>query len=792
MASKDTHSEIDLPLLTLRDTVVFPLVKVPLLIGRKTSLLAVKQGLSADDSSILIVAQKNMHVDVPTVKDVHTVGVKAKIVENDWLPDRSLSMIVEASHTVKLKDINRDEERGLFASFEILSTTIDESTELLALQRTLLEQFSEYIQLMGRSLEDVSLDVLRGKDAPEWITNFIVTFIDISVEDKQELLEEISLQKRMHMASLRIQKEIDILRMQNKIMGDVRNQIDKSQKEYILHEQMKAISKELGEKATFVHDENQELQDLLEKTKLPKDVKTYIEKEIHKLGAMMPHLPEAATIRHHVELILSLPWFDSSEEQLDMTKAFEILEKGHYGLQDPKDRILEYIAVSKLVPKGRGTVLCLVGAPGVGKTSLAKSMAEAMARCFVRIPLGGVRDEADIRGHRKTYVGAMPSKIIQALKKCGKNNPLILLDEIDKMGHDFQGDPAAALLEVLDPEQNEQFQDHYLGLGFDLSNVIFVATANNEYDIPYALHDRMEMIRLEGYTEQDKLKIAEKFLIVNQIKNNGLEKDNKADHKCPSVIFHEETLLQIIREYTREAGVRELDRMLAKISRKIAKKFVQGELKRKRKLHIRNKDLVDYLGVPSFFYSKTAKKGSIGVVMGLAWTSAGGDVLPIEATKMKGKNRLILTGHLGEVMQESGQAALSYLRTHAEYLDLDPNFYDNYELHIHAPEGAIPKDGPSAGITLACALYSVLSEKVMPSDIAMTGEITLTGKVLKIGGLKSKLLAAKRSKIAKVIMPEENKKNYEEIPAELKKDLQVHFVSHVREVLDICFQRKMN
>ncbi len=776
-----------LPLLPLRDTVVFPLIRMPLLVGREPSLAAVRDSMDNHEHTLLIVAQKDTDVDDPKPKDVYGVGVVAKIVQNNSLPDDSLSVIVEAEEIVALHDVTQSADGILRAAFSIIPTEIESSTELLALQRTLLEQFYEYLQLMGRVFEDMPMDVLRSNDDPEWVTNFIITFLDVPIENKQVLLEQASLRERMHRTNVRLQQEIDVVSMQNKIMGDVRNQMEKTQKEYILHEQMKAISKELGEKEASPNDEVQEFQKQLEQADLPQEGSDYVQKEIRKLSQMVPYSPEAAMIRNYVELALSLPWASQSEPQLDSHKALNILEEKHYGLKDPKERILEYISVAKLNPQSKGSILCLVGPPGVGKTSLVQSMAKAMGRSFVRISLGGVRDEAEIRGHRKTYIGAMPGKIIQALRRAQVNNPLILLDEVDKMAHEFQGDPAAALLEVLDPEQNHHFEDHYLDLGFDLSHVIFIATANSEYDIPYALHDRMEMIRLEGYTELDKLKIVKKFLVSKQLKMNGLVPLKDSDVKRPEIVWEDESLLQVIRCYTREAGVRELDRKIAKAFRKIARQLVNEELKRKRKITIKPKDLVSYLGLAPFSYDEAHKKSRVGVVMGLAWTAVGGDILPIEATRMKGKDRLMLTGQLGDVMQESAQTALSYLRTHAKKFKLDPEFYDQYELHIHAPEGAIPKDGPSAGITLTCVLYSVLSQKPMPADIAMTGEVTLTGRVLRIGGLKSKSLAAMRSGIRIVILPEDNRRDYNELPNEVKEAIDFVFVRDVSQVLKRCF-----
>lgn len=787
MGSVSFSSTQVLPVLPLRDSVMFPFVRMPLLVGRKISVQTVNEVLDSSQKNILIVAQKDSHIDVPQIDDLYTVGVYAKILQDSFLPDDSLSLIVEAEETVLLKNIEAKRNGMLYASYRVIPTEVEPSTKMLALQRTLLEQFHEYLQVMGRVFEDMSMDILRSNDDPEWMTNFIATFVDFPIEEKQVFLEISSLYERMHQLSVRLQEEIDIVRMQNKIMGDVRKQMEKSQKEYILHEQMKAISRELGEKSGSSNDEVQELQDQLDKTQLPEEARDYIHKEIQKLAQMVPYSPEAAVIRNYVELALSLPWSTKSQPQLDTSKATKWLEKKHYGLKDPKERILEYISVSKLNPENKGSILCLVGPPGVGKTSLAQSMAKAMGRSFVRISLGGVRDEAEIRGHRKTYIGAMPGKIIQALRRAQVNNPLILLDEVDKMAHEFQGDPASALLEVLDPEQNHCFEDHYLDLGFDLSNVVFIATANAEHHIPYALHDRMEMIRLEGYTELDKLKIAKNFLVPKQLELNGLTKVQDDQGKIPDVDFDDESLLQMIRNYTREAGVREIERVIAKVLRKVARKYVDGELKRKRKVHITPKELSHYLGVAPFSYDAAQKKARIGVVMGLAWTEVGGDILPIEATRMKGKDRLMLTGQLGDVMQESAQAALSYLRTHAKRLKIDPDFYEQYELHIHAPEGAIPKDGPSAGVTLICALFSVLTEQPMPADIAMTGEITLTGRVLRIGGLKSKTLAAMRSGIKTVILPEDNRRDYEELPQEIKAHLNFKFVRDVNQVLKYCF-----
>jgi ATP-dependent Lon protease len=768
-----------LPVLPLRDSVIMPFVRMPLLVGRESSILAVEQAIQSS-GRILLVTQKDAKVDSPKVKDLYPVAVLADVLQNSTLPDGTLNILVEGYAIVRLAEVNDSIEEGVMVgSFEVMVVTTCKTKEVFALKRYLLQQFNDYLQLMGRVFEDVSSDMLTDNEDPEWTINFLICFVELAIKTKQALLEMTDLFKRMQFFSGKLQEEIDILRMQNKIMGEVREQMDQSQKEYILHEQMKAISRELGEKTDAPVDEGQELQTCLDKSKMPKDSKAQVQSEIKKLSQMAPYSPEASVIRNYVELVLDLPWSQKSGNRLDVAEASKILDKDHYGLEEPKERILEYLAVCQLTSKAKGTVLCLVGPPGVGKTSLVKSLATAMDREFVRISLGGVRDEAEIRGHRRTYIGSMPGKIIQALKKVKVKNPVILLDEVDKMSMDSQGDPAAALLEVLDPEQNENFEDHYVDLGFDLSDIVFVATANAEEMIPYALHDRLEIICLEGYTELEKLQIASRFLVGKQREANGV----------PQVKINNKTLQIIIRDYTREAGVRQIDRCIAKMMRKVARRVVEGQ-ETAKSITLRPKDVSTYLGVPPFGNDLKLKKPKAGVVTGLAWTSVGGDTMPIEVTKMPGKEKLTLTGQLGDVMQESAQAALSYLRTHAKALCLESNFYEKYELHLHVPEGAIPKDGPSAGITMVSALYSVLSGKPVSSEIAMTGEVTLTGQVLRIGGLKSKTLAALRMGIKTVILPEDNRKDLEKLPDEVKDQIEFIFVKDVKQVLNFCHSVK--
>jgi len=609
-------------------------------------------------------------------------------------------------------------------------------------------------------------------DDPSRLVDTIVVHVNIKLDDKQDILETFNPAERLEKLFQLIESEIEILQIEKKIKTRVRKQMEKSQKEYYLNEQMRAIQKEMGEKDEF-KTELKELEENIKKKKMSKEATAKVEKEFKKLKMMAPMSAEATVVRNYIDWLISLPWYDETEDKLDITEAEKILDADHYGLKQVKERIVEYLAVQSLVKKMNGPILCLVGPPGVGKTSLAKSVARATGRKFVRCSLGGVRDEAEIRGHRRTYIGSMPGKIIQSIKKAGSNNPVFLLDEVDKMSTDFRGDPSAALMEVLDPEQNQAFNDHYIDVDYDLSKVMFITTANTLFSIPLPLQDRMEIIRIAGYTELEKLNIAKKFLILKQIEAHGLADKN--------MVFSLHAILGVIRRYTREAGVRNLEREIASICRKVAKEVAKKG--KNIKVRIQSSSIQKYLGIPKYRYGKVEEDDTVGLATGLAWTELGGELLAIEVTVMPGKGKLTVTGKLGDVMQESAHAALSYVRSRAELLDLEKNFYQNVDIHIHVPEGAIPKDGPSAGITIATSITSALIRKPVRKDIAMTGEITLRGRVLPIGGFKEKVLAAHRGGIKTIIIPNENEKDIKEVPARILKTVDIVMVEHMDEVL---------
>ena len=757
------------PLLPLRDVVVFPNVVVPLFVGRDKSIKALEYAMS-HQKEIFLSAQKDAKVDSPTPRDIYSHGTLGSVLQLLKLPDGTVKALIEGKFRGKIENFLGDQE-FFMVEVQRLYTKGEINLETKALVRTINSSFEEYAKLNNKISEEIVATVTSIED-PERLADTIAGHLSLKVRDKQELLETEELNKRLEKLFEKLRNEISILRLEQRLRARVKKQMEKTQKDYYLNEQMRAIQKEMGAKDDF-KAELEELEKRIKRKRLPKEAHARVKHEFKKLKMMSPMSAEATVVRNYIDWILSLPWYEKTKEKLDIEEAEAILEEDHYGLQKPKQRILEYLAVQRLTKKVRGPILCFVGPPGVGKTSLARSVARATGRNFVRLSLGGVRDEAEIRGHRRTYIGALPGKIIQYLKKAKSNNPVFCLDEVDKMSTDFRGDPAAALLEVLDPEQNYAFNDHYLDLDYDLSNILFITTANTLHNIPLPLQDRMEIIRLPGYTELEKLNIAKQFLIKKQIKQNGLKEEN--------ITFTDNAILNIIRLYTKEAGVRNLEREISSICRKVAKEVVKkGE---ETKIQITARSLHKYLGVPKFRYGQTEEKNTIGVATGLAWTEVGGELLQTEATVMPGKGNLVLTGKLGEVMQESAQAALSYVRSRSRLLKLPDNFYEKVDIHVHVPEGAIPKDGPSAGITLATAIVSALTGRPVNRDIAMTGEITLRGRVLPIGGLKEKILAAHRGGVSKVIIPMENKKDIEEIPKKILKKVELILVEHMDEVL---------
>jgi ATP-dependent Lon protease len=757
------------PLLPLRDVVVFPNMVVPLFVGRDRSIKALEYAMS-HEKDIFLSAQKDAKVDNPTQKDIFFFGTLGTVLQLLRLPDGTVKALIEGKHRAKI-EMFLDNQEFFMVEVEQLQPTFDVDSKTLAMMRAVNESFDEYAKLNKKIGKDLVSTVLSIED-PSRLADTITAHLALKVVDKQELLESEDVNIRLEKLFEKLTHEINILSLEGRLKKRVKKQMEKTQKDYYLNEQMRAIQKEMGAKDDFKAELDQ-LEKKIKKKKLSKEANAKVWQEFKKLKMMSPMSAEATVVRNYIDWILALPWFDKTRDKLDLDEATAILEEDHYGLSKPKERILEYLAVQTLAKKIKGPILCLVGPPGVGKTSLAKSVARATGRNFVRLSLGGVRDEAEIRGHRRTYIGALPGKIIQYLKKAKSNNPVFCLDEVDKMSMDFRGDPSAALLEVLDPEQNFAFNDHYLDLDYDLSKILFITTANTLYNIPLPLQDRMEIIRLPGYTELEKLNIAKQFLLKKQIEQNGLQPHN--------ITFSDQAVLTIIRNYTKEAGVRNLEREISSICRKVAKEVVRkGE---DTKVNIGVTSVYKYLGVIKFRFGSTEEKDQIGVTTGLAWTDVGGELLQTETAIMPGKGNLVLTGKLGDVMQESAQAALSYVRTRANQLRLPDGFYEKIDIHIHVPEGAIPKDGPSAGIALATSIVSALTRKPVRRDIAMTGEITLRGRVLPIGGLKEKILAAHRGQIVKVLIPFENKKDLEDIPRRILKRVEIVLVEHMDAVL---------
>jgi ATP-dependent Lon protease len=747
-----------LPLLPLRDIIVFPHMVVPLFVGRPKSIAALEDAM-ANDKAILLVAQKKAKTNEPTGEDIFSVGTIGTIIQLLRLPDGTVKVLVEGKSRAKVVGFE-DGERFLQVEVEEVPEGSEKTVELEALVRSVHSTFEAYVKLNKRIPQEM-LQSVAAIDDPGRLADTIVAHLSLKLNDKQSILEETDPPKRLEKLYELMQSEIEILQVEKKIRTRVKKQMEKTQKEYYLNEQMQAIQRELGEKDEF-KSELQELEEKIKTKRMSKEATTKARKELRKLKMMSPMSAEATVVRNYIDWILSLPWSDMSEDKLEIVEAEKILDEDHYGLKKAKERIVEYLAVQKLVETLKGPILCFVGPPGVGKTSLAKSIARAMGRRFVRISLGGVRDEAEVRGHRRTYIGALPGKIVQSLKKAGTGNPVFLLDEVDKMSTDFRGDPSAALLEVLDPEQNHTFVDHYLDLDYDLSKVMFICTANTMGGIPLPLQDRMEVIRIAGYTDLEKLSIAERYLVRKQKEVNGLA-------NVP-VSFKRGALKLMIRRYTKESGVRSLEREIASICRKIAKEVLKGGTDGKTWV-VSEKLVQKLLGPPKFRYGTAEQQDQVGLATGLAWTELGGELLTVEATVMPGKGKLTITGKLGDVMQESAQAAMSYVRSRAELLGLDKRFLEQVDIHVHVPEGAIPKDGPSAGITMATALVSALCKVPVRKDVAMTGEITLRGRVLPIGGLKEKVLAAHRGGITKILIPKENEKDLREIPRRVREKL---------------------
>ena len=763
------------PLLPLRDIVIFPSVVVPLFVGRRKSIRALEEVMKTD-KSIILVTQKNSEVDDPQEKDIYSFGCLSKILQLLKLPDGTVKVLVEGIRRVKIKEISDEYKKYLSCNTENIDSE-KETEENKAYAISLIKKFEKLSNLAKKDSLDLVKNLKSLKNA-EQISDNIASNLNIPINEKQFLLEINSLKKRLEKIYEILEKETGVISMEKRIRGRVKNQMEKTQREYYLNEQLKAIQKELGE----IEDGKDEISNLsksITKAKMTKDAETKCLAELRKLKAMSPMSAEATVVRNYLDWMIDLPWSNKSKIIKDLNAAQKILDEDHYGLEKVKERIIEFLAVQKRIEKLRGPILCLVGPPGVGKTSLGKSIARATGRKFVRISLGGIRDEAEIRGHRRTYIGSLPGKIIQMMKKAGTKNPLFLLDEIDKVGSDYRGDPSSALLEALDPEQNKQFNDHYLEVDYDLSDVMFVTTANTLNILPPLL-DRMEIIRLPGYTEDEKTNIAQKFLIPKQSKDNGLKNDEWK--------VSPEVVKKIIRDYTRESGVRNLEREISKIARKMVKKIDSSE---KVNRELLEKDLNNYLGIKKFNYGEIENENKIGVSTGLAWTEVGGEILKIESVNMPGKGKMQITGKLGEVMQESVKAAKSYVRSKSLEFGIIPPLFEKKDFHIHVPEGATPKDGPSAGIAIVTSIISSITGIPVNKDVAMTGEVTLRGNVLQIGGLKEKLLAAHRAGIKKALIPMDNKKDLVEIPEVIKKSIEIVCVNTVDEVLKQALTKEL-
>ena len=761
--------DMQAPLLPLRDIIVFPHMVVPLFVGRQKSIRALEEA-SRKQTAIFLASQKDARTNEPEEDDIYPIGTLGSVVQMLKLPDGTVKVLVEGKRRGRIVRYLTHPDFFL-VEVEKLDDVVEQGAEVGAMVREVHSAFENYVKVKKKIPPEMVASV-SSVEEPGKLADTIIAHLGVKLEERQVLLETVNAIERLEKVLGHMRAEIEILEVERRIRSRVKKQMERSQKEYYLNEQMRAIQKELGEKDEF-KNEMQEIEEKIKQKKLSAEAKEKVEKELKKLKMMSPMSAEATVVRNYIDWILSLPWYDYTDDKLDIAEAEKVLEEDHYGLGKVKERILEYLAVQSLVGKIKGPIVCLVGPPGVGKTSLGRSIARATGRKFVRMSLGGVRDEAEIRGHRRTYIGALPGKIVQSLKKAGSSNPVFLMDEVDKMSMDFRGDPSSALLEVLDPEQNQAFNDHYLDLDYDLSKVMFITTANTLEGIPRPLQDRMEIIRIAGYTELEKLNIAKKYLVVKQRDANGLKEEN--------ILLSDSAILGLVRRYTKEAGVRNLEREIASICRKVAVDVVKNDLASRTTVGARN--LPKYLGPPKYRYGIAEEEHRVGTTTGLAWTELGGELLSTEVSIMPGKGQLTITGKLGDVMQESAQAAMSYVRSRGEELGLEKDFYQKNDVHIHVPEGAIPKDGPSAGITMATSLVSALTRIPVYHDVAMTGEITLRGSVLPIGGLKEKVLAAHRGGIKAVIIPAENKKDINEIPATILKSVELILVSHMDEVL---------
>lgn len=766
----------DYPLLPLRGTVVFPHTIAPLVVGRDRSIKAVEAAIGSDNL-IVVVSQRAPDVQEPDIEDLYTVGVEMAVGRILRMPDGTTNVLGQGLQRVRILSLSQTRPY-IRARVQPLPESGQVSLGTEALMRAVLSLFEKVIQLSYTLPEDAYVAAMNLHE-PGPLADLIISLLDLEVQQRQELLETLDPTERLQQLSILLAKELDVLELEYSIQDRVQQEVDRSQREHFLREQMRAIQTELGE-LDINTAEIREVEEKIAAADLPDVVRAKAEKELSRLKAMPPAAPEVGVIRTYLDWLLELPWSQATEDNLDIGQVAKTLDANHYGLPKAKERILEYLAVRKLSegrPTTRSPILCFVGPPGTGKTSLGRSIAEALGRKFVRVSLGGIRDEAEVRGHRRTYIGALPGRIIQTMRTAGTVNPLFMLDEIDKVGLDFRGDPSAALLEVLDPEQNNAFSDHYLDVPYDLSRVMFITTANILDPIPPALRDRMEVLEFPGYIEEEKLAIARQFLIPRQLAENGLERLHR------DLRFSEKALRTMIRSYTFEAGVRNLEREIANACRKVARRIAEGKSAPR---HVTVQSLGKYLGPPRFLFDEAQRNDEVGLAMGIAWTEAGGDLLPVEVSLMNGKGSLMLTGQLGDVMQESAQAALSYARSHAHELDISDVDFDKLDIHIHIPEGAIPKDGPSAGITMATALISALIDRPVHHDVAMTGEITLRGRVLPIGGLKEKVLAAHRAGLKTVLLPKQNKKDMVEIPKRVKRDLRFVFVDRMDEVLPVA------
>lgn len=766
---KPNPSKIVLPLLPLRDIVVFPHMAAPLFVGREKSVKALANAMD-NDKKVFLSTQKEAGLDNPHPKDINNIGTIGNVLQLLRLPDGTVKALVEGKSRGRVLNFLRNEE-FFQVELELMEESLPTKAESEALMRSVIESCTAYAKIDKNFSKDL-LSKISAITNPSQLADMVASYFSSKIENKQRLLEMTSPKKRLSLLLQLLKAETEILKTNRKIKGRVQKQVEKDQKKFYLNEQMRAIKKEMGIEEG-PDSELKELEKQIKRKRMPKEAASKVRAEFKKLSMMAPISPETTVVRNYIEWIISLPWFERSKVRNNIEEAEKMLDEDHYGLEKPKERIIEYLAVQALANKVRGPILCFVGPPGVGKTSLAKSVARATGRRFIRLSLGGVRDEAEIRGHRRTYIGALPGKIIQSLKKAGVNNPVFCLDEVDKMSMDFRGDPSAALLEVLDPEQNFGFNDHYLDMDYDLSDILFITTANTLPNIPLPLQDRMEMIRLPGYTEYEKYHIAKDFLISKQITMNGLEDQN--------IQFSKNSILTIIQRYTREAGVRNLEREISSICRKIAREVLKKKEGKAFKVGVRS--IPRHLGPPRFRHGQVEEQNQVGMVTGLAWTQVGGDLLNVETLIMPGKGKLIITGQVGDVMKESAQAAVSYVRSRAERLMIDKKFHRRFDFHIHIPEGAIPKDGPSAGISMCTSIVSALTQKAVHRDIAMTGEITLRGRVLPISGLKEKILAAHRGGIKKVIIPEENEKDLRDIPSGISKQIEIVLVTHMDEIL---------